>query len=273
MDTRSYCPWRKAFPLPRFAHIAAIALLVTLLPACSPAAIITPSPSPTVPPPPTATAFPTATTAPTQTPLPSPTITLTFTPQPTPTQTATAMPAILQDGFDAWCVPGDSHNLGVVTSTKPDDAGRYKQVKDAIQMTVPTGACTFVYKFNQAVPAAAEFQIYDILDHLAYKMPLVSPDGEPNMGLATITEKLMLDPPYYEIHFRLAVFTPDAGQLWTSKVIFARPIPQACFDPNSGIWPNPVTGQCPASDPRELELCRKPGSLSCYHRGITEKEK
>jgi len=146
----------------------------------------------------------------------------------------------------------------------PSDAGRYTQVKDAIQMTVPTGSCTFVYMFNQPVPATAEFQIYDIWDHLAYTMPLTSPDGQPNVGLVTLDNKLMLDPPYWSISFRLAVFTPENGQLWTSKVVFSRPPPVPCFDPNSGILPDPLTGACPAADPRELELCRKAGSLSCY---------
>jgi hypothetical protein len=151
----------------------------------------------------------------------------------------------------------------------PSDAGHYKQLKDAIQMTVPMGSCTFVYKFNQAVPATAQFQIYDGLDHLAYTMPLTSPDGQPDVGLITLVNKLMLDPPYYSISFRLAVFTPENGQLWTSKVNFSRPIPVACFDPASGIWPDPVTGMCPAADPREPELCRKFGSISCYKKGVT----
>jgi len=151
----------------------------------------------------------------------------------------------------------------------PSDAGQYKQLKDGIQLTVPVGACTFAYTFNQPVPAKAEFRIYDILDHLAYTLPLTSLDSQPNIGLVTLNNKLMLDPPYYAINFRLAIFTPENGQLWTSKVTFARLIPEACFDPASGILPDPVTGACPAADPREPELCRKPGSLSCHARGVT----
>jgi hypothetical protein len=166
-------------------------------------------------------------------------------------------------------VPGDSRNLGKVTSEMPSDAGRYKQLKDGIQLTVPMGACIFAFKFNQPIPANTEFRIYDILDHLAYSMPLTSPDGQPNVGLVSLNNKLMLDPPYYAINFRLAVFTPENGQMWTSKVSFARLIPPACFDPTSGILPDPVTGACPAADPREPELCRKAGSISCYKKGVT----
>jgi hypothetical protein len=275
MNTRSFITWGKAITGTRFSRLSSLSLLALagmLLSACSPAA--TPALSPTALPS-TPTSPPTATTIPSQTPLPpSPTPTFTTTPtlEPTPTQTATPLPAILSDGFDAWCVPGDSHNLGKITSEMPADAGHYKQLKNGIQLTVPMGACTFVYKFNQALPAKAEFRIYDILDHLAYTMPLTALDSQPNVGLVTLNNKLMLDPPYYAIYFRLAIFIPDNGQLWTSQVIFARPIPEACFDPKSGILPNPVTGACPAADPREPELCRKPGSISCYKRGVlTEK--
>ena len=273
MHTHFYYLWRKAVNGARFARLTPFILLaVLLLSACKPAGpAATPSPAPTTLPP-TPTAPPTATSVPSQTPLPpSPTPTLTSTPtlEPTPTQTATPLPAILSDGFDAWCVPGDSRNLGIITAKMPSDAGHYKQLKDGIQLTVPIGSCTFAYTFNQPVPAGAEFRIFDILDHLAYTLPLTSPDGQSNIGLVTLNNKLMLDPPYYEIYFRLAVFTPQNGQLWTSKVTFARPIPVACFDPASGIWPDPVTGACPAADPREPELCRKAGSLSCHHKGVT----
>jgi hypothetical protein len=274
MDTRFYYLRRKALSSHGFALLASLTLLATLLfSACAPAATAAPSPT-TLPPSPTSP--PTATTAPSPTPLPpSPTPTLTATPtlEPTATPTATPLPAILSDGFNAWCVPGDSRNLGVVTSEMPSDAGPFKQLKDGIQLTVPMGACIFAYKFNQAVPADAEFRIFDILDHLAYTLPLNSPDGQPNVGLATVNNKLMLDPPYYAISFRLAVYTAESGQLWTSKVTFARPIPVACFDPASGIWPDPVTGACPAADPREPELCRKPGSISCYVRGMQSEKK
>jgi len=272
MDTHLYCSWRKALTGPRFARFAALTLLTALLlSACTLAAI--PAPSPTAPPP-SPTTPSTATSVPTQTALPSPSATFIPSPtlEPTPTQTATPPPAILQDGFDAWCVPGDSPNQGLVTSKMPSDGGHYKQVKDAVQLTVPIGSCTFVYTFNQPVPTAAQLQIYDGLDHLAYTLPLTSLDGQPNIGLVTLDNKLMLDPPYWSITFRLAVFTSANGQLWTSKVVFKRPTPVACFDPNSGIWPDPVTGACPAADPREPELCRKANSISCYFKNIhTEK--
>ena len=264
---------RKAITGPRLAIFTSLTLVaVLLLSACATA--VTPSPSPTAPLP-TLTAPPTITIVPTQPPLPSPTATLTLTPtpKPTPTQTATLSPAVLDNGFDAWCLPGDSRNRGVITSKMPIDAGHYKQVKDAIQLTVPMGSCTFVYTFNQPVPANAEFQIYDIWDHLAYKMPLTSPDGQPNVGLVTLVNQLMLNPPYWSITFRMAVYTPENGQLWTSRVNFTRPQPVPCFDPTSGILPDPVTGVCPAADPRELELCRKPGSLSCYFRGVHNDKK
>ena len=270
MPTCLDCLWRKAITGIRFTLLASpILLAALLLSACAPAA--TPAPSPTALPP-SPTSPPTTTIVPSPTPLPpSPTPTVTATPtfEPTATETATPLPAILSDGFDAWCVPGDSSNLGKITSEMPADAGHYKQLKDGIQLTVPMGACSFIYKFNQAMPAKAEFRIFDGLDHLAYTMPLTSLDGQPNIGIVSLDNKLMLDPPYYAITFRMAIFTPDNGQLWTSKVVFARPIPVACFDPASGIWPNPVTGACPAADPREPELCRKAGSISCYKKGVT----
>jgi len=273
MNARFTRSWHKAITGLRFTLFAPLTLLaVLILSACSPAvptATLTPPPTP---PPPSPTALPSVTSIPTQTALPSPTITLTPTIEPTATPTAIPPLAILKDGFDAWCVPGDSHNLGVLTSKMPSDAGHYKQLKDAIQLTVPMGDCVFVYTFNQAVPANAEFQIYDIFDHLAYKMPLISPEGQPNVGVATVNNQLMMSPPYYVIKFRLAVFTPENGQMWTSNVNFSRPVPEACFDPKSGILPNPVTGACPAADPREPELCRKPGSISCYTRGVTSED-
>ena len=258
MNAHLYRFWRKAFTGPRFADFAALTLLAALLlSACAPAATLAPSPTA---PPSSPTPPPTATSAPTQTTQPTPTATFMPTPtlEPTPTQTATPLPAILQDGFNAWCIPGDLPNLGQVTSKIPSDAGQYKEVKDAVQLTVPVGSCTFLYTFNQPVPTGAQFQIYDGLDHLAYSMPLTIPGGQPNVGLVTLDNKLMLDPPYYSITFRMAVATPAGGQLWTSKVVFARPIPAACFEANSGILPDPVTGACPAADPRSQRNAVKP---------------
>ena len=277
MDTHSFRLRGKAITGRTAALLTCFIILGTLLlTGCWPAATAVPSPtaapaSPTAPP----TTPPTATSVPTETAVPSPTNTPTVTPTltPTATLTATPVPAVLSDGFDAWCLPGDSPNRGVVTSKMPSDAGRYKQLNTAIQLTVPMGSCTFVYTFNQPVPADAEFQIYDILDHLAYKLPLNAVDGQPNVGLVTLTYPVMLAPPYYLITFRMAVYTPENGQMWTSKVNFARPLPAPCFDnipPH--IYPDPVTGACPAADPREPEYCRKPGSISCYFRNVhTEK--
>ena len=272
MQTCLFRHWCKAPGGSHLALLAALTLLaVLLLSAC--AAATTPTPSPTAPPSaPSPTTPPTATTTPTQTALPSPTATPTASEEPSSTQTATPLLAILSDGFDAWCLPGDSYNRGVVTSQMPSDAGKYRKVKNSIALTVPTGSCTFVYTFNQPAPVTAELQIFDGLDHLAFTMPLTSPDGQPNVGLITLDNKVMVDPPYYSISFRLAVFTPENGQLWTSKVFFNRPIPAACFDPSSGILPDPVTGACPAADPREPELCRKRDSLSCHHTGVTSED-
>ncbi len=274
MDPHFNCLRRKAITGPGFALLASLTLLAALLLSACAAAAPAATPSPTsLPPsptsPPTATPIPSPTAVP---PSATPTSTSTPTPEPSPTYTATPLPGLLSGGFDAWCVPGDSRNLGKVTSEKPADAGRFKQLKDGIQLTVPMGECAFVYKFNQPIPANTEFRIFDILDHLAYSMPLTAMDGQPNVGVVSLTNKLMLAPPYYAIKFRLAVFTPANGQLWTSKVTFARLIPPACFDPTSGILPDPVTGACPAADPREPELCRKAGSISCYKKGVTHEK-
>jgi hypothetical protein len=237
--------------LPGFKAIL-LGLLVILIagaltgcfPVATPAATETfpppPPPTETVAPPPTAT----NTALPTDTPTEAPTATATLV----PTATATPVPplAVVQNGVTAWCVSFKDPNPLGGTSDAPSYARMGKLVKGHLNLNVARGSCTFVFAFNQPLPAGAELQVLDANSNKAWAKAALAPVGsDPDRGYALLTQPAVNDTAYWQITYPFALVTSDGAVLWKDDVVLYRNSPGLCWE---GSTPDPVTLFCPKRD-------------------------
>lgn len=199
-----------------------------------------------------------ATLPPTATEMPSPTPTLppTATVEPSATltlpPTATSVPPLaLADagGFNAWCAPLSYAGYTPTSSEAPFDARLLVVNGDAMQVQIPAAYCVIVFQFNQAAPADASLVMYD--DSSAFlKQPLKAVDGNPNALWTTVSHEYVVNPPYWGVTYRVALVDKSSAELWSHNVDFNKALPTPC---QYGGLPDPVTGYCAITDPKEIE--------------------
>ena len=193
----------------------------------------------------------TSTQAPTPTELPA----ATETPLPTATATqpptATPVPAlaVLADGFNAWCLPEKYAGTKPGGANAPQDARQLTINGDNLQVTIPATFCTLVYRFNQPVPQGATLTFFDGGSPFL-KLPLTAEQDQPSEGWASVNHPYVVNPPYWQVSYKLAVTDSSGKELWSKPVTFAKPIPKGC--PFGGL-PDPVTLWCAITDPWEVE--------------------
>jgi hypothetical protein len=245
MKNRSYpLPVRK---MPVYCGLLVI-LIAVALSGCAAAATPAPTVAPTAPPPPT----PTDTVAPlptaTQTIAPSDTPTEVPTDTQVPTDTATPIPplAVVQDGVKAWCVSFKDPNPLGGTADAPSYARIAKVVNGHLNLNVSRGSCTFVFTFNQAVPAGASFEVLNASGGKAWTVAPLSPvSSNPNQGFATLTHPTLNNPSYWMIAYPFALAASDGTVLWKDNVVLFKTFPGLCWE---GSTPDPVTLFCPLRD-------------------------
>lgn len=247
MKNRSYpLPVRKR-PVYRAILLSLLVVLIAgAMTGCAPAA--TPAPTQTPPPPPT----PTETVAPpptaTNTVLPSDTPTEVPTATTAPTDTATPVPplAVAQDGVTAWCVSfRDPYPMGGV-SDAPSYARIARLVNGHLNLNVSRGSCTFVFAFNQPVPAGAELQVLNATGDKAWIKAALNPvSSDPNRGFAVLNNQTLNDSGYWQITYPFALVSPDGTILWKDDVLVYKTFPGLCWE---GSTPDPVTLFCPMRD-------------------------
>jgi hypothetical protein len=224
--------------LPILAGCAAAPVVVPTATQALTAAIELPSPTPQA----TATEEPTATA----------TATAAATATPTTPPSATPVPdlAVLPDGFRAWCAPQEYQGVQI---TGPDEIPVYAnllaQNGETFQVKIPAAFCVLAYQFNQPVPAGSNLVIYNGNSPFV-NLPLTPVDGQPDQGWAIVAHDYVINPPFWEITYQVAVTDPEGKELWSQPVKFAKPLPANC--PFGGL-PDPVTLYCRQSDPKELE--------------------
>jgi hypothetical protein len=198
--------------------------------------------------PPTATEPP----APTATEQPSATETPTATQEPTATQPPTATPvpplAVLEDGFSAWCAPQEYAGMTVTAPDAPAYANLLKVSGSAMQVKIPAAYCTFAVRFNQPAPAGASLVIFD--GSSAFLSRPLDISAQPDVAWTTVSHDYVINPPLWEISYRVAILGPDGKELWSNPIKFAKPLPVPC--PYGGL-PDPVTLYCTITDPKEIE--------------------
>lgn len=200
---------------------------------------------------------PTATLAPTETSLPTATATATQapteTPEPTATEEPTATPipalAVLEGGFDAWCMPESYAGTQPTGPDAPEVARRLTITNDQIEVGIPASYCVLAAQFNQNVPEGAQMYLYDSGSPFL-KRDLKITEGRPDVGWIMVDHPYVVNPPYWEVTYRVAVVDSAGKELWSNPVKFAKPIPAEC--PYGGL-PDPITLWCTKTDPWEIE--------------------
>jgi hypothetical protein len=234
--------------------IASFLLILGLTPlaGCSPAAAPVPTQVPVE-----ETQIEAATSIPLPTDTPQPTSTATPLPTATPQPTATAVPtntpvpplAVLPDGFNAWCAPLGYEGVQPTGPDAPDYARQLTLAGDQYQVPIPAVFCDLVYQFNQAVPAGLKMQILE--GSFAFvEAPLIPDPAKPEVAWAAVTHDYVVNPPMWEVVYRVAVVDSNGTELWSNPVKFVKPLPEPC--PYGGL-PDPVTLWCTVTDPWEIE--------------------
>jgi hypothetical protein len=221
----------------RFKGFVFLSLIVVLLGACAPAATPTAA-APSEPP--AATAAPTLASTPTAAPtqpvptaLPSPTATL-------PAATAVPPLAISADGFSAWCRP-----QGLANPQEPwfmPTGGKtFTKIYGIDALIVPAVSCTFIFTFNQPVTEGVQLEVYDKRAAPWLVTDLI-PVADTNVAYVTLNNPYIVEPPFWQITYTMAVRDASGQEIWNREVTFDRGYrPELCWD---GTLPNAVTMRC-----------------------------
>ncbi len=249
MKNRLYSLPEKKLPVYRAILLGLLVVLVAgVMTGCAAAPTPAPAPTQTPPLPPTAT----ETVAPPDTPtaivLPSDTPTEVPTATTVPTDTATPAPAlaVAQDGVTAWCVSFKDPNPLGGTADAPSYARMGKVVNGVLNLNVAGGTCTFVFTFNQALPAGTELQVLNSSGAQAWTKAALAPvSSNPKQGFATLNHPMLNLPSYWQISYPFDLVAADGSILWKSNVLLYRTFPGLCWE---GSTPDPVTYFCPLRD-------------------------
>lgn len=240
-------PRSKKLPVYRAVLLGLLVVLAAgAMAGCASAPATAPAPTQTPPPPPTDTVAPPLT--PTAIVLPSDTPTEVPTATTVPTDTATPVPplAVAQDGVTAWCVSFKDPNPLGGTPDAPSYARMAKVVNGVLNLNVSRGSCTFVFTFNQALPAGTELQALDASGDKAWTKAALAPvSSNPKQGFATLNHPMLNNPSYWQITYPFDLVASDGSILWKSNVLVFKTFPGLCWE---GSTPDPVTLFCPLSD-------------------------
>ncbi|HEX9018282.1 MAG TPA: hypothetical protein VF806_03805 [Anaerolineaceae bacterium] len=237
--------WKKAV-----AVCPVLVLILAILAGCTSAV----APLPTATQPPAATATQPAAPAaeePSATPTLPPTATLVPSVTPTLPPTATQVPplALLPDGFNVWCAPTNYAGTKPASPDTPDYANKLIAMGDRLQVKIPAAYCTVSFRFNQAAPTGATLVFYDGTSPFL-KVPLAAADSHPEEVWTSVTHAFVINPPLWEVTYKLSLLDSTGKEIWNAPVKFAKPTPEPC--PFGGL-PNPVTLYCTKTDPYEIE--------------------
>lgn len=203
---------------------------------------------------PAAAAEPTSTLLPLDTPTSAPTATLVPTAAPTqtpppPTDTPVPALAVEPEGFQAWCAPQVYEGTQPDGPDAPDHARLLTHQNDLYRVPIPAAYCIIAFHLNQPVPEGLALRVLDGANPFI-EQPLASAPGQADTVWTTLTHDYVVNPPYWEVTYTLALLDGVSEELWSSPVTFAKPLPEPC--PYGGL-PDPVTLYCAVTDPWEIE--------------------
>lgn len=197
----------------------------------------------------TAAPLPTHTALPSQTPTQPPTATLEPSATNPPTETPVPPLGLAEDGFKAWCFPLEYAGYVPTAPEGGADASPLVNKDGILSIKIPASICTLAFKFNQPMPAGAVLTFFDG-NNAFQRLPLQAVEGRGDEGWTSVSHTYVVNPPYWEVSFRLSLSGPDGAELWTNQVTFAKVKPDEC--PFGGL-PDPITLYCTHTDPWEVE--------------------
>jgi hypothetical protein len=156
---------------------------------------------------------------------------------------------VLPDGVSGWCAPQSFAGGKPTSPDAPAGVNLLGEKDGVLQVKIPAAYCAMAYRFNQPAPEGASLVIFDGSSPFL-KIPLTPVEGQPDLAWAPIIHDYAMNPPYWEVTFRLVVADAQDQELWSQPVTFAKPLPAPC--PYGGL-PDPVTLYCAVTDPLELE--------------------
>jgi hypothetical protein len=174
----------------------------------------------------------TPTSLPTETPLPTATATI----RPTPTL------GLADTGVSGWCMPvGLAAPVGV--AAMPANAKPPHVEEGVTTLFTEDESCTFVVSLNQPLPAGMKLQFYDTGATPFVEGVLTPANDNPYAGLLNLTHPYIINPPFWEITYRVDMVNADGSNFYSGLMKFKRSwTPGICY---GGVWPDPVTMECP----------------------------
>lgn len=179
----------------------------------------------------------------TSTPLPP-----TATPEiPTATPTPEKL-SVLEDQMNYWCVKKDS-----LPSDKPwimPVDGRAGSIVDGIpEVTFLAGTCTIVFPLSQPVADSLQVWVMDSTNAPFIRTTLIPAGDDLKVGYIVIKHPLMVDPPEWQMTYKIALRTDSNEVVWQSNFSFrnSKKPTWYCWD---GTLPDVITNRCK----NEIEL-------------------
>ncbi len=213
--------------------LALFIIAAILLSACSPTPTATPYNTVTPLPPPQ-----------TSTPVPTQLPTNTVTPKPTATLEPTLTPTfgVVDMGLSAWCLPNNVY-IPDTSYTVAEGGLPARNIEGGIELDGIVQSCTFVYTFNQPMPAGMQVALYDTRTEPWFLYPLTQATDNPNVGYFTTDHEYIVNLPYWEVDYRFDLQDVN-GQVVKSDIVrILRPQNVGyCY---GGVLPDPVTLKCP----------------------------
>jgi hypothetical protein len=150
-----------------------------------------------------------------------------------------------EDGLSAWCLPP-----GMLTTQYQDPAAPPQNaVLGAVTeagfdvSNLPHTACTFIYKFNQAVQPGMKLQVYELNQKAAWlTADLVPVESVPDSAAAQLTHTYIIQPPLWDVSYEFVVVDAAGAEILRDQVNLHRWKPELCWN---GQLPNINTLRCP----------------------------
>lgn len=174
---------------------------------------------------------------------------VTATPEPTEViqETPTTAPETTSSGepvFNAWCTkqttsPKDMAENGQM----PQDADSAFVEDGKLILHTERNYCAFFFTFNSELPTGAHLDFYDTRPEPWALLELAPVNNHPTTGYALSNNPYIVNPPYWEISYRLSLKDSGGKELWNHDVYFKRSwTPKPCY---GGVWPDAATLKCP----------------------------
>lgn len=169
---------------------------------------------------------------------------------PSPTTASSPTPAelaVLPGSLTAWCIPTDlSFSKEAIAQTGAMPEGARQGVINSeglMELTIEVQECSFEFSFNQNLSTTLTLQVFGV-DPLPFiEAPMTIVANRPDTAYATLTHDYIVNPPYWNAKYRIAVIDNNQKTLWSDLIVVKRGwFPGYCW---KGELPDPITLECP----------------------------